>query len=486
MVANDTSLPLALLAGAIGLVLVLWILARVRRGRDRNRANGGGRRMNRKSGDIVANLEAERDVLRANHAVEVAELEGKLAEATARAHKDMNAAFRLKEAEEKLAAATEATQEKTRELATANERITALTDELAEARSRATTMGQEDRGTIERLTGERDDARTALERERALAADLRREAEAQRERLAETARETAGTAELRAAMDELRQREAKAAKTVGEQEATIAELRKALEEARAENAKAADADVSAMRETMATLEQREREANAALSRLAYEHDGLKGRLATAERLEREARAEAEKHEALLELRQQKIYALEARLRDRHQEAQSASRRAEAAEAVAASLRSAQDASGDEAGNERIRALSAALETATEDRQRLQIELDELRAATPPAQSYEEAREIAEALNAAQAEVEELRGEVARLRAARPGPASAEVTELREAIRSLAERFLADAGPETEEHGGGQEPTLAERIRAFKATRDAQVRRPLRIAAPKER
>lgn len=511
MAPSATSLPLSLILGAVGLFLIIWILADLR-----GRRRGAPARV--KAGGSAAG-QAERDVLRANHAVEVAELERKLAEAEARTQKDRDASLRLKETEARLEAAATGGKAGEAALAAADAKITALNEEIATLKAgsgaseslvserdaaraeaarlsdeletlrrslhesgdklaHATAKAEEDAATIERLTGERTDALAAAERERTLAGDLRREAEALRQRLAEKP-EAAGAPALEATVAQLTEREAKATKVAEEHAATIAELRAALADARTTGAKSAEADVTELRNQLATLETREHTANETLSRLSYEHDGLKNRLATAERLEREARAKAEKDETLLELRQQKIYALEARLREEHQQRQ-------AAQKQATSLGNAQAAGTDGEARARIEALQSALEEANEETQRLHTELDGLRAATPPGQSYEEAREIAEALSAAQAEAEELRSEVQRLETlARDVPqAQPDVAALREAIRVLAQRFMDDADPLAE--AAAREPSLAERIRAFKATRDASVRRPLRIAAPKER
>ena len=72
--------------------------------------------------------------------------------------------------------------------------------------------------------------------------------------------------------------------------------------------------------------------------------------------------------------------------------------------------------------------------------------------------------------------------MARLSAAGPaGDGPADIKALRQAIRTLAERFVDDA--EDVLSGTAREPSLTDRIRAYKAARDP--RRPLRIAAPKQ-
>ena len=465
-VTELTQNPAMLVAGLIGLLLVLWILLSLRGNRSRSR---GPSRM-------VAAVEAERDVLRANHAVEIAALERKLNDVQTRAQKDMQAALRLKEAEKALEAVREEAKTAKAALAAANERLKGEGGELeaakrrlaeleaiADAKAKAETELAAERETvarlraelaqeatsrsaieaeraeaaagIERLTRERDEARTALEAEKAASAALQREAASR------------GSADADAAA--LKAEIARLTETLAEREATLA-----------------------------SLSAREKSANETLSRLSYDSDGLRERVEAAERAEREASADAEKKEALLELRLQKIYALEGQLRDGQSELERTRRRAEAAETEARSVREASDG-GDAAFKSRIGALEAELAKAGEEEQRLRAELDELRSGAQP--PYEEAREIAEALSAAQAEAEELRAEVDRLRKSRAATVSpADIQELRHAIRTLAERFVGETAPPDP---ASMEPSLAEKIRAFKASRDAKVRRPLRISAP---
>lgn len=520
---DPDNLPVVLIVGALVLVIVLWLFSGLRRPRS-----------GRNSAEIIAAVQAERDVLRANHAVEIATLEGKLAEAQTRLQKEMGATFRLKELEHKLATASERAEADATALARANRKIEELAAELEGHRernrevprlvserdrareemerqsetitklrgdlqetinklSRSTAERENSSDIIERLTRERDETQTALERQKTLTEDARRDVHSLSSRLAEANRGQEGVADLKAEIERLKGRTVTLTQAVNERDVTIHELRNALERAQRDANEATttatdEAEVTALRKQVEDLTERAQKANEALSRLAYDRDGLRNRLDAAERVERESRAEVEKREALLELRLQKIYELEARLRDQHGQIHGALRRAEVAEQMSAALRESGDADDIEAATAaRIKSLETALEESGLERQRLQGELEAALAQAPTVQSYEEAREAAEALSAAQAEVEELRAEVSRLRAGtapNTRASAAEVVALREAIRKLGERFMAEAEPAAV--AGPREPTLAERIRAFKASRDAQMRRPLRIAAPKDR
>lgn len=457
--------PEMVIVAGIGALLVVWLLLSLR-GRGGDGAGGGGRGSSR----AEAVHQADRDAMRANHAVEVAALETKLAEAQQRARTGADSAFRIKELEgarDKAISEVEHLRTEARELRNALEE-----GKAALARVQAEGAAQSD--LAGRLARERDEISSALEGEKSVVADLKA-------KLAAAQEGASGREAIESELSALRARETSLSGLVADHEKTIADLRATLD---ATSGRVDATELDALRHQMAEHAEREKSANETLSRLSYDHEGVKNRLASAERTEREARTAAEKAQAMLELRQQKIYALEERLREQDGEMKAAQRRVEVAEATSDSLRQAAvSGSQDNAAEARIRALEAALERAGFEEHRLRGELEAAQQAAAPAASYEEAREIAEALNAAQAEAEELRREVSRLRVAAPaadgGPS--EIRALRQAIRTLAERFVEDAEGVLASAGG--EPTLSDRIRAFKAARDA--RRPLRIASPKE-
>ncbi|GAB5377678.1 MAG: hypothetical protein AcusKO_41400 [Acuticoccus sp.] len=449
--------PAMVVVAGIGILLLLWLGMSLR-------GPGGGRTAGKKAGARAqAAMQAERDSMRANHAVEIAALEKKLADALVRAQAGSDTPFRLKELE----SARDAARTEAKELGEA-------LDEAKAALARVQAEGEAQTEIAARLARERDQVETALQGEKGTATSLRNKLQESADVLQ---RLTAAQSELSA----LKEREAALVAKAGEHEATIATLRETVAAA---SGKVDGAEVDTLRQTTARHAEREKKANETLSQLSYEHDGLKNRFAAAERSEREARAASEKSQAMLELRQQKIYALEERLREQDGTLQAALRRAEVAEETAATLRKAPAGGADaSAADARVKALEAALERAGTEEHRLRGELEALQQTAPAAgQSYEEAREIAEALSAAQAEAEELRGEVARLSTAAPaGDGPAEIKALRRAIRTLAERFVEDA--EDVLSGTVREQSLTDRIRAYKATRDP--RRPLRIAAPKQ-
>jgi len=232
-----------------------------------------------------------------------------------------------------------------------------------------------------------------------------------------------------------------------------------------------------------------------VSRLAYEADGLRTRLSGLERGDSEARAELAKRDALLELRLQKIYELEAKLQDQQALLARAERQSQTTEESLAAVAAGADGGGDGASE----ALRAAVPEAAGEVERLQkdfaeareenaallAELEALRRTAEEGASEEEpsasaadgsllvgARERIEALEAQNATLE---AELQALRAAPAGDATKlepdEIEVLRKELRALGERFLAASGePEAAAEAG--EPSLADRIRAFKAARAA--------------
>ncbi|MEM8665575.1 MAG: hypothetical protein AAGF49_15815, partial [Pseudomonadota bacterium] len=255
---------------AIGVGVLLILLLMMKTGR---RKRGPAPR----DADVsVAAVQAERDVLRANHAVEIAALETKLAKSQERAHGDADATLRQKEAE--------------RALARANEEVAALTAKLG---------GIDTTTDIPALVAERDEARDALETHKRTVSELREE-------LRETVNKlTNSTAERQSQNDRIvaleNAREVATSAKADEQE-TAQALRaevKALKDRLAEAAAPLpDSDVAATLESERDAAvARETAANEALSRLAYEHDALQGRAEAAERQERDARTEVDKQAA---------------------------------------------------------------------------------------------------------------------------------------------------------------------------------------------
>jgi len=483
------SLPAILVAAGVALVLALLVIAGSRRGR---RGDGVDARL--------AAADAERDVLRANHAVEIAELENKLAEAQARIQREMDAGLRLKEAETALAAA----QQRISALEGSDrEAVASVRAERDAARAEAERLSRESErrlaalkesheravADLERQHAERiaelkraeAAAQDALSQKNAEAETLRREVETLTARLAEVGREGAAHA---AGLERLRAREADLSRTLAERDATIETLRAALASAQEREATPVDSgEIERLSEALRRSEAREASANETLSRLSYEIDGLKHRLLAAEKIERKARAQAEKTEALLELRAEKIHGLEAQLAERQNELAAALERERAAAADGGG-------EGDDDVRAQVAALREALAAAQAEQRALLAQAQDLRAAASAgAAAAVEDGAMAQELAAAREEIATLRAEVDRLRAARAGEFSSadpigpgDVAALKAALRELGERFIAEApaGDETL----AAEPSLAERIRAYKAARSAGAEQPARLAAPR--
>ncbi len=506
---DDVNLTAVILLGGLGILLVLWLI-----GSGRSRSNP------RQSAQLIAAVQAERDVLRANHAVEIATLEAKIADAQKRSQSEMGAALKLKEAERAngvlaaerdalgrdLAAARERLKAIGEDLETQRERvgqvpkvvserdqarqeverqsgvITGLRGELQEAvnkLSKATADRQTTGDLVTRLTREREEALQDLQRQVEINQDLRRDVKTLGTRLQEQSGGLESAQSLTGELDALRTRADSLSRTVRAREETIHELRTAV--ARLEAGASAAGGAPDQSEALRLAQAREQSANEALSRLAYDRDGLQNRLIAAERQEREARAEVEKREALMELRLQKINELERRLREQHGQIHAAMRRAEAAEEiVAAGGLDGDDARAvivDTAAERRAEALAAELADAQAARKALAREVETLRASA----GNEGDPRAQKALAAAEVEIRELKSEVSRLRAAPPVTPidPEEMATLKLTIRDLADRFVRNAEGIVDVEP--DEMSLAEKIRAFKAARDAKTRRPLRIA-----
>jgi chromosome segregation ATPase len=518
---------------AIGIAIVLLVGLLLVRGL---RGAGG----QRDTAQVIAAVQAERDVLRANHAVEIATLESKLEEAQERARRNMDASLRLKEAERQLADANATVARLQEEMDQQARRIEALAaerDELAgrihevpqivSERDRARNevaeqsevisklradlqeaINRAGRATVDRadeeerlnaLARERDEARDEARRLAETVGELRQEVSGLKDEAAKAAAADPERTQLASEVKALKEREEHLQGIVRAREATIAELRQAL--STGPPAAQDDGEVARLRQQLEEAQQREKAANESLSRLAYEADGLRNRLAGLERTESESKAEVEKREAVLELRLQKIYELEAKLRDQHAQLRETQRRAELAEESLAALSaqaggevpSATPPAGESVAtpaaeaDERIERLEAELDQAREDNAALRAETEALRAAAGGAGAdggeveaavaaleadRDAAREQVAALQAEKAALEE------RLRAAEgavaaSAPDGAAIEALRGQLRELAMRFVEQSGtPEVEE---APEPSLAERIRAFKAARAAEKR-----------
>lgn len=558
------SVPAAVLIALLVIALLAFLLRGVRIGpRDHDAAQ------------VIAAVQAERDALRANHAVEIATLEGRLADAKSRLQREMDAALKLKEAERKLALVREEADRRAAEIAALNERLSLLGRNVDNATGRAAEVPQ--------LIGERDRARSELasqseiisdlrrqlqeaiarasranaareghgetvaeltrERDRAIAEatraanevnELRRELQAMMTRLTQATANATRADEFATEIKALRQREEHLRTTVRDRESSIGELREAL---KARESGAEVAEIRRLMDQLSAAADREKSANDSLSRLAYERDGMRTRVAAAERIESQAKAEVEKREALLELRLQKIYALEAKLRDQHAMLAEAQRRAASAEETVAALRQGgelppapaptpdsemrakvdalqtkvdevrsenvalldeleelrQKASTDGEAYGAVASLTAELDAARRELGALRQENARMKAAPPAAAPVDPAeldgarrqtaalQEELERLKnsgdaAASAELEAARRDVAALRrdnarlrseaAAESGAAYSEIEALKARIRDLAERFM-DGGDMPPERAG---ETLADRIRAFKASR----------------
>ncbi|MEM8664880.1 MAG: hypothetical protein AAGF49_12265, partial [Pseudomonadota bacterium] len=172
----------------------------------------------------------------------------------------------------------------------------------------------------------------------------------------------------------------------------------------------------------------------------------------------------------------------------HGQIHAALKRAESAEEVASRLSTddgeAQAVLVDTASEQRANALAEELAALRAQHATIERDLEEARRAaevmTASASMSDGA--AASAVRAAELQVSELRAELDRLRAAPPVATvdPQDVAELRQAIRELGERFVERAADTASGEEDGT--SLADRIRAFKAEREAQARRPLRIAA----
>ncbi|MEM7694721.1 MAG: hypothetical protein AAF318_09740 [Pseudomonadota bacterium] len=499
---DGIDLPVLLIGGGLLLIALLWLFAGLRKGSGRDTAQ------------MIAAVQAERDVLRANHAVDIATLETKLAEAQERLQSEMDATLKLKAAEQKLQAdegrvaalekdlqterartariAQDLDEQKARiqgvpklqserdravqELETKSQELSDLRRELSETMtklSKATAERQNRQGDVEALTKARDEALEDLARQVNVADALRREMAQMAEKVGNVTEIEKGRDTLARELEALREREALLSRTVRERDGQIQELRNALAARTDDDAtEPLEAEIARLKDALDAAEGRERTANESLSRLAYDRDGMKTRVEAAERTEREARAEVEKRDALLELRLQKIEELQTSLRNQQGKIADSLRRAEIAEDAIVGE------DGDvslalEAAREAERAMAAERDAALAERDEA-IKAQEAALASAPAADDGAAKEKIAALEEA-------------LAAARAGHGMTvdpqEVAALKATIRDLAERFM-DA-PDVVRVAEPRELSLADKIRAFKAARDTESRPALRIAAPRD-
>lgn len=377
---DELTIP-ALIAGTAVLFVVLAVVSRLLR--PRPSANPV---MDR------AAFQVERDVMRANHAVEIAALEGKLAQLRARP----------------LASTPQA-----------DARRSVAEEAAGELRKRFEAITQEHAATVARMT--------ALEAER----------------------------------DELAAKVAEGASAAAPADGTRAD------------GDGASAEVDRLTAALKTVAERENLANAQLSRLAYDLDDMRSRVALHERVESEARAEVEKRDALLELRLQKIYALEEQLRQGADQLRNAQERAVAEKEAATSAQERTTVQGALEAKRRVEELEQRLDGVHAQNTTLLGELEALRRhAADAASATPSAGGMAEELTHTRATLAEATQENARLKRAVSrieGLGEGDVDALRAELHSLASRFLAEAEA-TPRTAGTAEPSLADRIRAFKAAR----------------
>lgn len=388
-VSDDLSLPIAI-ALAVGLgLLALWVIRGLR-------AAGS----ERDTAQVIAAVQGERDVLRAKHAVEVAELEGKIEEMNVRLQEGLTRSTQLQDAGQtiqgltaerddargKVEAAETALERLRRELDTQTSRARDVPQLLSD-RDRARTQVVDLTETLDELRRELHEANNKANR---AAADLARRADgdgtagiiaerdaaradadaaiAQVEQLQSQLglMETAG-ADGAADSAEYRNEIARLSTTITEQQELISSMRSS------EAGGGVDPDTFAAAQAEAReANSRADAANEQLSRLSYELDGLRARVTNAERGDRVSRNEVEKRDALLELRLQRIHELETKLREQHGQLHGALRRAETAEETTAAIRAGEI---DEAEVAEAADLRVKLDEARERNRVLMEELD---------------------------------------------------------------------------------------------------------------
>ncbi|MEM6846640.1 MAG: hypothetical protein AAF580_01000 [Pseudomonadota bacterium] len=507
---DEIGLPI-IIAGAV--VVLLLLLSLRRRARKSSEA--------RDTAQMIAAVQTERDVLRAKHAVEVAELESKIEELHGTVQGDLTRTLQLKEMTQANAAlqterdnaiaqaqSAEGAAERLRvELANhtghardmpqllsdrdrARNEVTALTEtistlraELHEANERANHMAAEQARRARSEDGGLRDALAERDAARADAAAALSQVEQLQMQLALMEMSGGGTDEpVEGAQEELAELRA----TVEEQQKLISDLR----------ANPAPGDGTADALAAAQSEARDAKARAEaaseqLSRLAYELDGMHERVTNAERSDHVSRNEVEKRDALLELRLQRIHELEHKLREQHGQLHATMRRAEIAEQTATALQAGEldDAQVAEAADlrqtldevrERNRSLMEEVERLTvaaaeggimngdelatgpspvdsETMNAMRSEIAELTARTQALTESESA--LKNTASHFEREYNRVKVSAQRAQAIDAGT----IDELKATMRTMAEKFAAgDSAP-----SAAAEPSLKDRIRAYR-------------------
>lgn len=534
---EDVSILLIIGLAVAAIVGLAWWLRGMRGAQQRDTAH------------VIAAVQAERDTLRARHAVEVAELETKIVQLQERIQADLELGLRVKELEKQatetqdelkiraeelakerdaLAARVsdaDATVDKLKrqlddqttragdvprllserdrartEVAELGDQISDLKRELQEAiarASRATVDGAEHREQMADLELERDRAISTADRAEMKITTLEDEVRDLTNRLTKMTASSGRAGELANEIEQLNTRIEQDRATIAERDGVIAELQKALDPSSRTDA---EREIDRLNRDLERAQQRTDEANEQLSKLAYDWDGLRGRLDNAERSEREARNEVEKREALLELRLQKMADMEHRVRHQHGELHAALRRAETAEELVAAMRSGEPV--DEAAVVRDAQIRQQLDEVREQNRQLLQDAERLREELAEANimagngNSAEAAQLEDELRKARAEITKLRDDNRRMSAVDPAAPTkiaaleqeneklrqtmaaksevdaATVAELRAELRAMAAKFAAGGESAADEPA---ELSLADRIRAYKAARKADSR-----------
>lgn len=398
----------------------------------------------------AATVQAEKDVMRANHAVEVAALERRLAAAQGRGLEGGDTALKIAEAKKEADGLRREMERLKQDALTQQNALKTLTEErdaLARKAAAASDKAAERERALSAREAEHEAALAALRAERDKAqADARDRAET-----IKALREEVATVSNRLVRPDGPATEAPKPTSAGEMAAAVAAKGVAEREA-----KGLREERNQLRARIEAAEEQTRTANAELSRLSYEMERLRSAATAHERRESEARAKVEQREAMLELRQQRIYELEGQVRTLNGE-----------------LREASGGKGTA-----MSALESRLDVVTTEKAALLAELEAMRqtmaASAEGADEGAAAAALAEKDEALKAQLDALKAENETLRAASQDAAAlseAEVAALRRELHDLAQKFIDMSAP-PEAAKSPEEMTLAERIRAFKAARAA--------------
>ncbi len=353
---DEIGLPIIIAGAVILLMLLLSVRRRVRKSSEA-----------RDTAQVIAAVQTERDVLRAKHAVEVAELESKIEELHGRVQEDLTRTLQLKEMtqanttlqteRDKAAAQAQAAEGAAEKLRVELENQTSRArdvPQLLSDRDRARTEVTDLTETISTLRAELHEANQRANR---VVAEQARRASSEDGGLGDAlAERDAARADADAALSQVEQLQSQLAlmemsgggtdEPGEDQHEELAKLRSTVEEQQTLIANlranpAPDEDTSnalaAAQSEARDAEARAEAASEQLSRLAYELDGMRERVTNAERGDHVSRNEVEKRDALLELRLQRIHELEHKLREQHAQLHATMRRAETAEETTAAL-----------------------------------------------------------------------------------------------------------------------------------------------------